>query len=80
VNNRAMTAYEYLKRHGKARADQIAELAGISPAYFNQICHGHRHPSCKVAERLSVASKRRLRIQDLLYPHPSRSNPKRHKA
>jgi transcriptional regulator with XRE-family HTH domain len=75
-----MTAYEYLKRHGKARADQVADAAEISPAYFNQICHGHRYPSRAVAERLVKVSKRRLKMSDLLYPHPSRIDPKRLKA
>jgi DNA-binding transcriptional regulator YdaS (Cro superfamily) len=82
-----MTAYEYLKRHGKARADQLAKEAGVNAGYFNQVCNGHRHPSRKRAEILVKASKGRLTLMDLLFPPEDRINParlvaktKRHKS
>jgi DNA-binding transcriptional regulator YdaS (Cro superfamily) len=72
-----MTAYEYLKRYGKARADQVADTAGINRGYFNQICNGHRHPSRKRAQVLVNASKGQLTLADLLFPPPDRINPAR---
>jgi hypothetical protein len=80
VNNTRMTAYEYRCQHSKAHTDKIALKARIKPAYFNQICHGHRYPSRSAAMRLVEATGGVLTMTDLLFPHPSRENPKRHKS
>jgi DNA-binding transcriptional regulator YdaS (Cro superfamily) len=75
-----MTAYEFRCQHSKRDTDKVAIKAGIKPAYFNQICHGHRYPSRNTAMKLSAATGGVLTMTDLLFPHPSRENPKRHKA
>jgi transcriptional regulator with XRE-family HTH domain len=74
-----MTAYEYRCQHSKEEADQLAKKAGLSPSHFNQICHGHRYPSRKTSQKLVDVSGGILTMTDLMFPHPSRENPKRHK-
>lgn len=47
-----MTPLQYLKTVGRPEADATARRAGLSPAYFNQICYGHRHASYHTAVKL----------------------------
>lgn len=51
---------EYLVEFGRQHADKTARAAGLSPAYFNQICYGHRRASVDAAEKLVKASGGRL--------------------
>lgn len=62
-----MDALSFQEKHGKDAADRIARAAGTSPAYFNQIVHGHRRPSVELAERLvSESAKEFPKVEDQL--------------
>lgn len=51
-----MDALDFLNRHGRAVAEQVAKDAGTNFAYFSQIAYGHRRPSVDLAKRLVLAS------------------------
>jgi hypothetical protein len=70
-----MDALEFLEKHGKDIAEQVAKKAGTNWAYFSQIAHGHRRPSVDLARKLVGASEdlihrrdERLDLLSLLQP------------
>ena len=52
----AMTPFEYLKSNPKSDVALMAEEAGTTYAYFEQIARGYRTSSIKLAKRLRKAS------------------------
>lgn len=61
-----MTALQFLKKYGKEEAERVAIDAGTNFVYFYQIARGFRRPSVNLAERLEVASKKKMKFEDLL--------------
>ena len=63
-----MTPLEYLQKLGRAEADATARRARTSPAYFNQVCYGHRHASYEMAQRIVKAQARggRMTVMSIL--------------
>ena len=68
-----MDAREYLKSNGRAHCKLVAEQAGTTLAYFEQIAYGFRRPSVSLAKRLDEASKGALHAQQLVFA-PLRSH------
>ena len=67
-----MTPFQYLNKFGRAEADATAKRAKLSPAYFNQVCYGHRHASYAAAKKLVKAQHKdgRMTILSILVqPH-----------
>ena len=52
-----MDAFQFLEKHGKEVAEQVAIKAGSNYAYFSQIAYGHRRPSVDLAHKLVAASE-----------------------
>lgn len=63
-----MTAYEFLQRYGKPRAEVVAKRAKTKYVYFSHLAYGHRRPSPEMAERLVKASDGELTLIELLFP------------
>lgn len=61
-----MNARQYIDKHGKDRAEQVAKAAGTNLAYFGQIASGIRRPSVSLAQRLVGASGGELDFVALL--------------
>ena len=61
-----MTALQFLKKYGKDEAERVAIEAGTNFVYFYQIARGFRRPSVNLAERLEVASKKKMKFEELL--------------
>jgi len=58
----------FVKITPKEERDRIAELAGTTDAYFQQLAGGHRSPSPRLAKRLEEATNGKLNKMTLLYP------------
>lgn len=61
-----MTALQFLKKYGKEESERVAIEAGTNFVYFYQIARGFRRPSVNLAERLEVASKKKMKFEELL--------------
>jgi len=60
-----MDAQNYLKTHGRAAAEKVAQLAGTKYIYLCQIASGHRKPSPKLAKALVRASGGEMTLESL---------------
>lgn len=61
-----MDPLTFLEKVGRPKADEVAKRAKLSPAYFNQICYGHRRASFAAAERLVKASGKKMGLLAIL--------------
>ena len=61
-----MDAKTYIQEQGRESAKEVAEAAGTTFEYFNQIAYGHRRPSVKLAQKLVSASSGKLEFVALL--------------
>jgi len=52
----------------KRERELIAELAGTTDAYLQQLAGGHRKPSRKLAKKLEEVTDGKLNKMDLLFP------------
>lgn len=52
-----MNARQYLDKHGRDKARELAERAGTNLPYFEQLACGARAPSFTLAERLVAADE-----------------------
>lgn len=61
-----MDAKTYIQEQGRESAKKVAEDAGTTFEYFNQIAYGHRRPSIKLAQKLVASSNGKLEFVALL--------------
>lgn len=61
-----MNAKQFKDLYGQERAEEVAQKAGTSLAYFLQLAYGHRRPSIELAKRLVEASDNDLDFVSLL--------------
>lgn len=63
-----MTPSEFYSKYDKARCTEVAEAAGTTFANFQQIALYNGSVSAKLAERLEIASARKMTRMEILYP------------
>lgn len=63
-----MDALSFLDKVGTAKAAVVAEKAGTSYKYFQQIAYGHYIPSRDLAIKLARASRGEMQPMELLFP------------
>jgi transcriptional regulator with XRE-family HTH domain len=63
-----MTPFQFYKAHLKNRPhlEHVADEAGTSLAYLEQLCRGYRNPSIKLAKRLVRATDRVVPLEEWL--------------
>lgn len=61
-----MDAKNYLLKNGRDKAKQVAESAGTTIDYFNQLASGNRRPSVKLANQLVKCSDGEMDFVSLL--------------
>ena len=61
-----MDAKTYLDKYGKEKAKTVAEGAGTTIEYFQQIASGNRRPSVKLTKKLIESSENELDFVSLL--------------
>jgi hypothetical protein len=63
-----MTPYAFYTKFGKERSKVVAEAAGTTFENFQQIALYGGSVSAKLAERLEVASGKKMTRMEILYP------------
>lgn len=61
-----MTPFEYFKKNPREVVEDMAQRAGSSYAYFEQIARGYRSPSIKKAKQFSKASGGAMTLEELI--------------
>jgi len=61
-----MDALNFMKKFGAEEAERVSHKAGTTFGYFKQIAYGHRRPSPELADKLEIASGKRLEFRALL--------------
>jgi DNA-binding transcriptional regulator YdaS (Cro superfamily) len=59
------TLLSYIRSHGKAGVQSLADACGTKPVYLSQVARGHRKASHTLANAIEAATQGAVTVHDL---------------